>query len=71
MSSPGYREHKRVRTPLPGDSPPDSSCGLFAVCAHPADMRSLGDRAITGFLLKLTALLPLVETSVDAAKTSE
>ena len=42
-----------------------------AVCAHPADMRSLGDRAITGFLLKLTALLPLVETSVDAAKTSD
>ena len=41
------------------------------VCSHPADMRSLGDRAITGFLLKLTALLPLVETSVEAAKTLE
>ena len=40
----------------------------LGVCAKPADMRSLGDRAITGFLLKLTALLPLVETSIEAAK---
>ena len=40
----------------------------IAVCANPQDMRSLGDRAITGFLLKLTALLPLVDTSIEAAK---
>jgi hypothetical protein len=41
----------------------------IGVCANPQDMRSMGDRAITGFLLKLTALLPLVDTSVEAAKT--
>jgi hypothetical protein len=31
-------------------------------------MRSIGDQAIAGFLLKLTELLPLVEKSIDAAK---
>lgn len=40
----------------------------IGVCSKPADMRTLGDRAIAGFLFKLTALLPLVETSVEAAK---
>ena len=38
------------------------------VCSKPTEMRALGDQAIAGFLLKLTELLPLVETSVDAAK---
>jgi hypothetical protein len=41
----------------------------LGVCSNPENMRTLGDRAITGFLLKLTALLPLVDTSIDAAKT--
>jgi hypothetical protein len=40
----------------------------LGVCARPADMRSMGDQAIAGFLLKLTALLPLVDTSVESAK---
>jgi hypothetical protein len=39
------------------------------VCSKPAQMRSIGDQAIAGFLLKLTQLLPLVEKSVDAAKS--
>lgn len=39
-----------------------------AICAKPAEMRSIGDQAIAGFLLKLTQLLPLVEKSIDAAK---
>jgi hypothetical protein len=39
------------------------------VCSKPVEMRALGDQAITGFLLQLTQLLPLVETSVDAAKS--
>jgi hypothetical protein len=43
----------------------------LGVCARPADMRTMGDQAITGFLLKLTALLPLVETSVESAKTPD
>jgi hypothetical protein len=38
------------------------------VCEKPAEMRALGDQAITGFLLKLAELYPLVETSVGAAK---
>lgn len=41
------------------------------VCSHPADMRSMGDQAIAGFLFKLTALLPLIETSVAAAKVHD
>ena len=40
----------------------------LGVCSKPGEMRALGDQAITGFLLKLAELLPLVETSVDAAK---
>jgi hypothetical protein len=40
----------------------------LGVCARPADMRSMGDQAIAGFLLKLTALLPLVDTSIESAK---
>jgi hypothetical protein len=32
-------------------------------------MRSIGDQAIAGFLLKLTELLPLVEKTVMAAKS--
>jgi hypothetical protein len=40
----------------------------LAVCERPAEIRSMGDQAITGFLMKLTVLLPLIETSVDAAK---
>ncbi len=39
------------------------------VCSKPAEMRSIGDQAIAGFLLKLTQLLPLVEKTVDAAKS--
>lgn len=39
------------------------------VCSKPVEMRSLGDQAIAGFLLKLTELLPLVEKSVVAAKS--
>lgn len=38
------------------------------VCSRPKEMRSIGDQAIAGFLLKLTELLPLVEKSIDAAK---
>jgi hypothetical protein len=40
----------------------------LGVCARPADLRSMGDQAIAGFLLKLTALLPLVDTSIESAK---
>ena len=40
-----------------------------ALCSSPGEMRSIGDQAIAGFLLKLTELLPLVEKSVDAAKS--
>ena len=40
----------------------------IAVCSKPREMRALGDQAIAGFLLQLTQLLPLVETSVSAAK---
>lgn len=40
----------------------------LAVCSDPGHMRQLGDQAITGFLMQLSALLPLVETSVKAAK---
>jgi len=43
----------------------------LGVCARPADMRSMGDRAIAGFLLKLTALLPLVDTSIESAKVHD
>ncbi len=43
----------------------------LGVCARTADIRTMGDQAITGFLLKLTALLPLVETSVSAAKVHQ
>ncbi len=39
------------------------------VCSKPVEMRSIGDQAIAGFLLKLTELLPLVEKTVDAAKS--
>jgi hypothetical protein len=38
------------------------------VCSSPNEMRSIGDEAIAGFLLKLTQLLPLVEKTVAAAK---
>jgi len=38
------------------------------VCSKPGEMRSLGDEAIAGFLLKLTQLLPLVDKTVLAAK---
>jgi hypothetical protein len=40
----------------------------LGVCSKPTEMRSIGDQAIAGFLLKLTQLLPLVEKSVVAAK---
>jgi hypothetical protein len=40
----------------------------LAVCSDTAQIRTLGDQAIAGFLMQLTALLPLVETSVKAAK---
>lgn len=43
----------------------------LGVCARPTDMRTMGDQAITGFLLKLTALLPLVDASVESAKTHD
>ena len=33
----------------------------IGVCSKPHEMRSIGDQAIAGFLLKLTQLLPLVE----------
>jgi len=39
------------------------------VCSKPVEMRSIGDQAIAGFLLKLTELLPLVEKTVNAAKS--
>jgi hypothetical protein len=39
------------------------------VCSKPVEMRSIGDKAIAGLLLKLTELLPLVEKTVDAAKS--
>jgi hypothetical protein len=39
------------------------------VCSKPGEMRSIGDQAIAGFLLKLTELLPLVEKSIAAAKS--
>jgi len=39
----------------------------LSVCSNPKDVRSLGDQAIAGFLLRLTELFPLVEASVDAA----
>lgn len=39
------------------------------VCSKPGEMRSLGDEAIAGFLLKLTQLLPLVDKTVLAAKS--
>jgi hypothetical protein len=38
------------------------------VCSSPNEMKSIGDQAIAGFLLKLTQLLPLVEKTVAAAK---
>ena len=41
----------------------------ISVCSRPAEMRSIGDQAIAGFLLKLTQLLPLVEKTIDAAKS--
>jgi hypothetical protein len=39
------------------------------VCSQPAQMRSIGDQAIAGFLLKLTQLLPLLDKSILAAKS--
>jgi hypothetical protein len=39
------------------------------VCSKPVEMRSIGDQAIAGFLLKLTELLPLVDKTVIAAKS--
>ena len=41
----------------------------LGVCSRPAEMRSIGDQAIAGFLLKLAELLPLVDKSIDAAKS--
>ncbi len=41
------------------------------VCSRPDEMRSIGDQAIAGFLLKLTQLLPLVEKTVAAAKADK
>lgn len=38
------------------------------VCSKPGEMRTMGDEAIAGYLLKLTQLLPLVEKTVLAAK---
>jgi len=38
------------------------------VCSRPSEMRSIGDQAIAGFLLKLTELLPLVDKTIEAAK---
>lgn len=40
----------------------------ISVCLKRGEMQALGNQAIAGFLLKLTQLLPLVETSVAAAK---
>jgi hypothetical protein len=31
----------------------------------------MGDQAIAGFLLKLTALLPLVDSSIESAKAHD
>lgn len=39
------------------------------VCSKPDVMRSIGDEAITAFLMKLTELLPMVEKTVLAAKS--
>ena len=39
------------------------------VCSRPSEIRSVGDQAIAGFLLKLTELLPFVEKTVLAAKS--
>jgi hypothetical protein len=39
------------------------------VCSDPVKMRSLGDQAIAGFLLKLTELLPMIEKTVLAAQS--
>jgi hypothetical protein len=50
------------------DAVMELSAEHLKVCARPADMRSMGDQAIAGFLLKLTALLPLVDTSIESAK---
>ena len=41
----------------------------ISVCSRPAEMRSIGDQAIAGFLFKLTQLLPLVDKTIDAAKS--
>ena len=41
------------------------------VCSQPSEIRSVGDQAIAGFLLKLTELLPLVEKTVNAAKSDK
>lgn len=41
----------------------------LTVCSNPGEMRSMGDQAIAGFLLKLTQLLPLVEKTIAAAKS--
>jgi hypothetical protein len=41
----------------------------LSVCSRPAEMRSIGDQAIAGFLFKLTELLPLVEKTINAAKS--
>ena len=41
----------------------------LTVCSRPTEMRSIGDQAIAGFLLKLTELLPLVEKTINAAKS--
>lgn len=38
------------------------------VCSKPEEIRSVGDQAIAGFLLKLSELLPMVEKTVLAAK---
>jgi hypothetical protein len=43
----------------------------LGVCARPADIHSMGDQAIAGFLLKLTALLPLVDSSIESAKAHD
>jgi hypothetical protein len=41
----------------------------IGVCSKPSEIRSVGDQAIAGFLMKLTELLPLVEKSIAAAKS--
>jgi hypothetical protein len=40
-----------------------------SVCSNPGEVKALGDQAITGFLLRLTELFPLVESAVSAAIT--